>query len=172
MRTIRKTPTVSREEYTMRALEKAFPTGEWVQEVREAPAVSRANGEGTMGDGRHDSPASLTIIGGTKYDEDNLEGFLSNLPEETQVIVGAGRGSETWAAEWWREVQFEPHNSVTKIAPDPDRYGKSARKVNVEQVLSHDLSSPVLLVGTGERVKQAKEWLKRTLSKREVIELP
>jgi hypothetical protein len=55
--------------------------------------------------------------------------------------------------------------------PRPELYGKRARIVNVDDVLNNT-SGTVLLVGGGERVKQAKDWLKRTRSKREVIELP
>ena len=112
------------------------------------------------------SPPSLTIIGGTKYDEDALLAFVRNIPDETSIYVGDGRGAEAWvchtAPDWI---------SVTKIAVDHDVYGKNARKVNVEAVLCHDPTSPLLLVGSGERVKQAEAWLKRANWGREVIRI-
>jgi hypothetical protein len=157
-------PVVPREQYTLTAVRRAFPSGEWVQDRGEIvpPSLGLA-GESSEITEPPSAQAVLTIIGGTKYDEDALAVFAREH-KTTCFIVGGGRGAESvLAKEAW---------DVEVIAPDPDRYGKSARKVNVEQVLCVDLDSPLLLVGSGERVKQAKDWLKRTRSKREVIELP
>ena len=156
----------------MRALERAFPTGEWVSEsaLPQGRADSREGVPVLANAGTLAAP-SLTIIGGTKYDEDELEKRLHDLVCVANIpllVAGDGRGAERFALQMgvlWG-IRTNP------IPVDPDRYGKLARKVNVEQVLSHDLTSPVLLVGGGERVKQAKAWLERMKLPREVIELP
>lgn len=106
---------------------------------------------------------TLTVIGGTKYDEDALASHIRNLPPSTTVITGVGRGAEAFTA------QLETNCFV--VEKRDDLYGKKATTMNVEQVLSLDPTSPLLLVGTGERVKKAKEWLKRANWGREVIEL-
>jgi hypothetical protein len=116
--------------------------------------------EGVEPAGLGSPPPSLTIIGGTKYDEDELNEYLDGLHEETGLIVGDGRGAEVKAVDIWGSARI--------VQVDPDVYGKNARKVNVEQVLSYDPSSPLLLVGSGERVKQAEAWLKRANWPREV----
>ncbi len=148
---ILKQPTVSRSEYTVRNIERAFPSGEWVEEPAGGPSPAR---EGL------DSPPALTVIGGTKYDEAALGlffgHFFASYDPQVEIITGAGKGVE---------ASIE---ATTRIPNDPHL----GRKVNVEQVLCVDLDSPVLIVGSGERVKQAKSWLARTMSKREVIELP
>jgi hypothetical protein len=115
--------------------------------------------------GANPAPApSISIIGGTKYDEDALANHIEGLPQGTWIVVGDGRGAEKRATEL---AQLNVH-----LPPRPDVYGKSARKVNVEQVLSWDPTSPVLLVGNGERVKQAEAWLKRANWGREVHRIP
>jgi hypothetical protein len=158
-------PTVSKEQYTLNAVQRAWPSGEWVTSVElvasekgESPAMQHEGGV----NGGDEAPSSLTIIGGTKYDEDLLSQHVFGDSADT-LIVGVGRGAEAFVLE---------KMGAECIPLDPDRYGKSARKVNVEQVLCADPDSPLLLVGSGERVKQAKDWLRRTRSKREVIELP
>jgi hypothetical protein len=183
-----KLPILSREVYVQRQVERAWPSGEWMDNELDrlgTPGQGAAlPGEGIQADDGHldrsagsipaPSPPSITsaervtqsvtIIGGTKYDEDAFRQYLDNLPEVTGLIVGEGRGGESKAVEIWGSARFVPL--------DKDRYGKLARKVNVEQVLSYDVSSPVVLVGNGERVKQARDWLKRANWDREVIELP
>lgn len=162
---------LSREEYTLRQLERAFSSGEWLDNPASSAEtslptsrdseVAQGNGgeEAVPGDSRDKRRPSLTIIGGTKYDEDALAYFLSQNPD-TEIVTGAGRGVESSL------------EGVTRIELSPDLFGKSARKVNVEAVLSHDPTSPLLLVGDGERVKQARAWLKRANWPREVVELP
>jgi hypothetical protein len=175
-------------------LETTFPSGEWVVEVvadppprrdgqpsperesvagvEDSPSRSSARGRpnaGEQGEGVEDVIApgpSLTIIGGTKYDEDALDENLSWYDGSCEwLIVGDGRGAEKHAiASWMRRV--------IHVHPRHDVYGKSARKVNVEAVLSYDPSSPLLLVGSGERVKQAEAWLKRANWPREVHRIP
>jgi hypothetical protein len=123
--------------------------------------------EGVPDGSRDSASSSLTIIGGTKYDEDGLEHHLLHS-DATHLIVGAGRGAEAYAIQWWADL----NGDVSYVSLEPDVYGKSARKVNVEQVLSYDPSSPLLLVGSGERVKQAEAWLKRANWPREVHRIP
>lgn len=158
---------LSREEYTLRSIERAFPSGEWVEvgvgggdkrglttahesSGSEAPSLS-----GPAGGSRPQNPPSITIIGGTKYDEDALAYWLYQN-DGYEIVTGAGRGVEA-ALE-----------GVIRIDLETDVYGKNARKVNVEAVLCHDPTSPLLLVGSGERVKQAEAWLKRANWGREV----
>ena len=152
----------------MDTLSSVFRGGHWVDEdlgrslVGQKPNAGQGpeNYEQTL----YLTGSYLTVIGGQKYDEPLFDNYLKALDEEISFVVGGGRGAETW-------VTKNDHN-VLKIDPDPDRYGKNARKVNVEQVLSFAPTSPLLLVGEGERVKQAKAWLKRANWGREVIELP
>jgi len=155
---------LSREEYTLRSIERAFPSGEWVEKSSLDPERGSAPMEDRGPEGL--PPLSITIIGGTKYDEDALESYLLHS-DATHLIVGAGQGAEADAYTWWDDL----NGDITKIVPNPDVYGKNARKVNVEAVLSHDPTSPLLLVGSGERVKQAEAWLKRANWGREVIRI-
>ena len=155
-------------------METAFPSGEWGEELTEEDGPQGTAGRGeTVEDSEYCAPLgksiepqsssvspSLTIIGGTKYDEDELFLFLSSCDEH--YVVGAGRGAESEIAKTYMEGEF------TVVPLEPDVYGKNARKVNVEQVLSWDPTSPLLLVGSGERVKQAEAWLKRANWPREV----
>jgi hypothetical protein len=180
-------PTVSKEQYTLSAVQRAWPSGEWVTEPgsrnpdREGTSGS-PKAPGQFGDSQNradkrltgDSseqerilPPSLTIIGGTKYDEDALRAFIAERAPSL-IEAGCGRGAEAQAIEIGKEL-----GSMTNWFhyPRPELYGKRARIVNVDDVLNNT-SGTVLLVGGGERVKQAKDWLKRTRSKREVIELP
>lgn len=160
-------PVVPREEYICRSIESAWPTGEWVEEDRSVGPGQTGSGlsaEGVPCPGDEDAHTpSLTIIGGTKYDEDALKEHLRNLPPHTTVITGVGRGAEAFTA------QVETNCFV--VEKREDLYGKKATSLNVEQVLSLDPTSPLLLVGTGERVKQAKSWLARAKWGREVIEI-
>jgi hypothetical protein len=157
-------PLVNREVYTLQTTEQVFPGGEWVEEApREtAPAPIAPVEEGVA------PPSSnLTIIGDTKkHLEDVLEYVYHHTPD--RVIVGrlpSGRGAESTVAAYLLAHEVE----VVYVDHDPDLYGKS--DVNVEQVMSYDLTSPVLLVGNGTRVKTAKSWLARAEWDREVITL-
>lgn len=169
-------PIIPRDEYITTSIERAWPEGEWVNdqgqngEAHDLAPESPSGLKKVAEDSESPHPI-LTIIGGTKYDEGRLESFLSNMDERLTLVAGDGRGAEPWCLKWWAVVQFEPWGQTHKISSDPDRFGKSARKVNVEQVLSYSPQSPVLLVGEGERVKQARAWLKRAKWGREVIEI-
>ena len=115
---------LSREAYTQRSIERTWPSGEWVE--LEGPSDGEA--EPDVGSQLGSRPSSITVIGGTKYDEDALAYWLSQ--NDVDIITGVGRGAESSL------------ENVTRIEP-----GDLPRKVNVEQVLSYDLTSPVLLVG-------------------------
>lgn len=189
LRTQKNHKMVSREEYILRALQTAFPTAQLVDasgleqivgcgtetsingDVGPAEGGSGQSGPGRSAEGVIPSPPSsnsLTLIGGAKYDEDLLANYLLHS-NSIRLITGVGRGAESEAMPYW--VQ-ELRGDAEVIEADPDLFGKAARKVNVEQVLCADPNSPLLLVGDGERVKSARAWLRRTGSKREVIELP
>lgn len=143
------TTPVSRENYTLHQIKQVFPGGAWVDE----PEVSELEGESKLE--AHGNPPSIAIIGGTKYDSSALMEYLGGLPQGTTVYVGAGRGVESDLAKAdGLTVQVEV------VDVNPGRFGRLARKVNVPDVLVQDISSPVVLVGAGERVKQAQSWLK------------
>lgn len=162
-------PAVSREEYLLRNMMRAFPGGEWVDSEPEDEAPSEAHDLENSAEAGCDSPPlppSVALIGGPKYDEQSVQAYLETLPPDTIVYVGAGRGVE---ADLCRAEDLPV--SVQVLQLEPERFGKKARDVNVEQVLIQDLSSPVVLVGAGTRVKQAREWLGRAEWGREVVEL-
>ncbi len=150
-------PPVARDVYVAHTTERTFPGDEWVEvhpegeaEVVEAPGCEPGTLEGS-------SPSSLSLIGDTK-DLEVATKFVLELAPET-VIVGrlpSGRGTESKIAAHLEEAGI----NVT--------YVDSAPAVNVEAVMSYDLTSPVLLVGSGTRVKQAKSWLGRANWNREV----
>ena len=154
-RTVR--PSVSREEYLLRNMMRAFPGGEWVDSTPEEEAeVAEAPGCEPGGRGFESlTPLSVALIGGQKYDAESVQAYLASLPAGTTVYVGAGRGVESDL----RKAEDCPVQ-VQVVDLEPDRYGKKARDVNVAQVLIQDITSPVVLVGAGERVKQARSWLK------------
>ena len=151
-RALRRQP-VSREEYTLSSLERTFPTGHWVQQAADSTAPEN-----------YEQPLYVTVIGGQKYDKKLVHRRMPISDYNTKIVVGAGRGVESDLPKEYQDVVVVP--------VDQDRYGKNARKVNVEQVLSFAPTSPLLLVGNGERVKAARAWLKRANWGREVIELP
>ena len=168
METPSKKPLRTKERYILDSLLSVFQGGHWVddvpvQEILEEPE----NGSGDL-TGAYLTSSYLTVIGGQKYDRDEFRlavaraAQLIHLP--VKLVVGEGRGIESSVAK------EDPQGTVV-ITCDPDRFGKNARKVNVEQVLSFAPSSPLLLVGNGERVKAARAWLKRANWGREVIEL-
>jgi hypothetical protein len=148
-------PARSSEQYILDSLPRVFKGGEWV-------SAPEKNGSPVPAE---DSTSSryITVIGGQKYDERGLAEYLAYFMDPEVIVVGAGRGVES---------DLGKKDFATVIPVDQDRYGKSARKVNVEEVLCYQIDSPLLLVGDGERVKQARAWLKRTNSRREVVELP
>jgi hypothetical protein len=152
-------PVVSREEYVLGTMKRAFPSGHWVEEQMDGGRMEEVEPPPD----RPVSPPTLTIIGGTKYDEEALSVYLDELPPDTVLRVGAGRGVEMDVIDGrFTVIVSVPHQHLDKPA---------ARKVNVEQVLGADISSPLLLVGTGERVKQAEAWLKRAKWDREVTRI-
>lgn len=170
-------PTVSREDYLLRNIERAFPGGEWVDEPQEREGEAEvAEVPGCEPGGRGfeslTPPHSVAIIGGTKYDAKSVQDYLAGLPEGTTVYVGAGRGVESDL----RNADDCPL-PVQVVDLDPDRYGRKARDVNVPEVLIQDISSPVVLVGAGTRVTQARSWLRMVndhrdaKNRREVVEL-
>ena len=165
-----------------------FKGGSWVDEglaqlaeplvviqddVGSSPTtLSQNGGEGVPDRGDGDAPPALenygqalyvTVIGGQKYDPDAFCDATARFLLRP-FVVGCGRGIESDLAK--------SDGDTVVVQVDPDLFGKNARKVNVEQVLCFAPDSPLLLVGDGTRVKQARAWLDRTKSKREVIELP
>lgn len=155
-RRARRTPRAprSRERYTLDSLASVFKGGAWVDDR----PISEIDPEEKV-----TSSAYITVVGGTKYEKTTISRYIAQA--EATVVVGAGRGVES-------DIAKDPGSDVIVLQPDVERYGKNARKVNVEQVLSFAPDSPLLLVGTGERVKQAHQWLNRARWPREVIELP
>lgn len=159
----KKNPPLPRDVYICKAVETVWPSGEWVGGVTERE-LSPVGAEGSLPSRLAGSGSrSVTLIGGTKYDQADIYDCVRDSQAE-ELIVGDGMGAEKWIAKAF--------DGVTVIAPDKDRYGKLARKVNVEQVLSYAPTSPVILVGEGERVKTARSWLARANWGREVVELP
>lgn len=163
-------PVVSREAYTLNQIEKVFPGGEWVDEQDSAPGGSMPvlpkRGVEVGEVAVPVTSPNLTIIGGSN---DALRHLLQERAPE-KVIVGTtmtGRGGEREAAELARELGIEVETRV----PDVDLFGGKAASVNVELVLSTEIDSPLVLVGNGQRVKEAKSWLKRAQWPREVIQL-
>lgn len=179
-------PLQSREAYTQRNLERAFPTGEWAEEspqATESAGSPTGSSSGrperqphTTGDSPGvesrpaDTPSTLTIVGNGKDLEPVYDEIGRRRPD--RVILGrtsSGRGAESEIAKMLEACGWQ--GEVVEVETDPDVFGK-ASGVNVEQVMSYDLTSPVLLVGTGSRVKQARSWLGRARWGREVVTLP
>jgi len=165
METPSKKPLRTKERYILDSLLSVFQGGHWVddvpvQEILEEPE----NGSQDVTEAYLTS-SYLTVIGGQKYDKQAVAEHLAYFLEPEVIIVGGGRGVES-------DLLANEHMETIHVQVDPDRFGKNARKVNVEQVLSFAPTSPLLLVGNGERVKQARAWLKRANWGREVIELP
>jgi hypothetical protein len=171
-------PVRTKERYILDSLVSIFKGGHWVEDSVESlvsPSQDETpkdggggvpgleNGSGDRIDPIPMGSRYVTVIGGQKYDKDELANWFFDRygpSPDVEIVTGAGRGVEA---------------SITRaqrIELDPDRYGKSARKVNVEEVLCYAIDSPLLLVGNGERVKQARAWLERTKSRREVTEVP
>jgi hypothetical protein len=152
-------PKVSREVYTLQSISRAWPDGAWVEELAEleddapSPAVLEPAGEVPV--------PSITIIGGDTFD---LEAVMAAIPLDHRIIVGAGRGLESTLAKLGGDEVFV-------VQPDPDRF-KKPMDVNVEQTLTEDISSTLVIVGNGTRAKQAKSWVKRAEWPREVVLLP
>lgn len=178
MRRPTKRPIRTKERYILDSLVSVFKGGHWVEEPVETilsasgadPSPNGGEGVSAPENGSCDrtdpnpmGTAYITVIGGLKYDGEALRTALELLPAG-QVVIGAGRGAES-------NFEFLRQTAI-RIPADPDRYGKNARKANVEEVLTFAPDSPLLLVGEGERVKQARAWLKRTNWPREVIEIP
>lgn len=141
-------------------LERTFPDGQWVETDEHAPDQSLPG-----------SPASttvaerpaLTVIGGTKFDEENLDAYLAELTfykPDVLLVTGSGRGVEKHVAEIAEEHGI-----------DIDIIETDSKKIEVEAVMAARVDSPVLLVGDGTRVKQARSWLARANWGREVTEL-
>lgn len=165
----------TREEYTLEQLAKHFPDGEWVTPQEGEAEVVDALGRDPSGTGfESPTPLSVAVIGGTKYDAASLLGYMRELPKGTTVYVGAGRGVESDLVKNSHELPLQ----FVLVDVDEERFGKHARKVNVPEVLIQDLASPIILVGSGERVKQAQSWLKMVegqrdeANRRKVVELP
>lgn len=166
-------PLISREDYTLRQLKQVFPEGEWVDEqVREKEAeVAEAPGCDPGGRGFESLPSpsnDLTVIGDMKDLEPVYDAVGRLRPD--RVILGrlpSARGAEANISKMLAACGWQ--GEVVHVDHDPDVFGKA--DCNVEQVLSYDLTSPVLLVGNGTRVKQARSWLKRAEWGREVIEV-
>lgn len=163
-------PPVARDAYVAHTTERTFPGGEWVEVQPEGEAeVAEAPGRDPEGSGfesRTPLSTALTIIGSTKTPEDVAQFVLEHSP--SSVILGrlpSGRGAESDIAKLLKQLDVNVH----EVEHDPDLFGKT--DVNVEQVMSYDLTSPVLLVGSGTRVKQARSFLDRANWRREVIEL-
>lgn len=162
-------PPISREAYTLQSIEQVFPGGEWVDEpqegeaeVVEAPRCERGTLEGSS-----PSSLSLTVIGGTKFDEGALEAVIAALPDGYTVISGGNRGAEKFALE-----AAERHGlTALRIEVNKGLFGAKANDVHVEQVLVTELESKLVIAGEGVRSKQARSWVTRASWPREVIEI-
>lgn len=170
-------PVLSREGYALQSIESAFPSGDWVEveALQESPVApgrqvapgsreAQAGEDGVL-EGSIPKPPILTVIGDTNELED-VGAFVESAQYES-VIVGrlpSGRGAESKIAAHLEQLDID----VVYIDADKEQFGKDANDVNVEQVLTHDITSPVLLLGNGARVKQAKSWLERAKWPREV----
>lgn len=163
-------PLVPREEIVAQTLERTFPDGQWVE---DAPPVDPLEGEAEVveapgcepGTLEGSSPSSLSLIGSTKDSAALVNALHEHVPPNGSVILGrlpSGRGAESEAAKVAEEQGFPV------IYVDAE---KGFENVNVEAVLSYDLTSPVLLLGNGTRVKQARSWLGRAEWGREVYTL-
>jgi hypothetical protein len=157
-------PKVSREAYTLQSISRAWPDGTWVEEL--APEVEGGPSQPDL-QSVSSAPPSITIIGGETYDTAALNLFLfDEVAPDALVIVGAGRGVE---ADVYENSDDEV---VLRIEADADLFGKKAMSVNVEQTISYDLTSTLVIVGNGTRAKQAKSWVKRAKWPREVVLFP
>lgn len=163
---------VDREAYTQRSLERAFPSGEWVEDLPPRPTSTERQPHTTGRDpGVESGPAgnNLTVIGSAKDLEPVYDEIGRRRPDK--VILGrlkSGRGAESEIAKMLEGCGFS--GEVVEVETDPDLYGKA--DVNVDLVMSYDLTSPVLLVGNNARVKKARSWLGRAEWGREIVELP
>lgn len=160
-------PKITKERYILDSLERLLP-GKWVDD-RAGRGKDPVGAHNPEQPGAVPGPATyITVIGGTKYDQEALSRRVLFSDVRATFVIGDGRGTEeqvyNLCESLCRDCEWVPVNH--------DMYGKAARKVNVDDVLNYAPDSPLLLVGTGERVKQARSWLKRTQSKREVVEIP
>lgn len=178
------------EAYTRQAISSAFPGGEWVEEpdgagraglpqgatpglppAREGAAEESAGemiSPGDKPDSRVPPCPSITIIGDTKDLDALMELLEEHAPDE--VILGrlpSGRGAESKIAAHLRELG----TTVIEVETTEDVFGAKASDVNVEAVLTHDIHSPLLILGNGTRAKAARSWLGRANWPREVITL-
>jgi RNase H-fold protein (predicted Holliday junction resolvase) len=153
-------PIVPDEVYALQTTEQAFPGGEWVEEppVVIETTVAPASEAFVSGVKALAAPSSnITICGDTKDLEPLLELLEGEAPDT--VVVGrlpSGRGAESKAAKALEEHGVEVHYVDSPL---------------VEAVMSYDLTSPVILLGSGGRVKEARSWLARANWGRKVIQL-
>lgn len=147
---IREQQRAAREAETLAALE----------EIAAPSSASDSNGIDSL-PGAEPSPeegheGAVTIIGGTNYDSMSLQSRLSSTNPDIPLYAGKGRGAEAEAVEWGAEIVMPPEYLLEqKLTP-----GRK-QAVEVEAVLTKDLTSTIVLVGTGGRVKAAESWLKR-----------
>lgn len=163
-------PVAERREYA-RHLKSAFPSGYWVEDHEGEAEVAEVPGCEPGGSGFESrTPPHLTVIGSsstTPVQRDMLESKLRDLSSDTVVVTGGARGAEHAAVLLARQLGLE----VREIRPDKSMFGSSAGKVNVEQILCDAIRSPVVLVGDGQRVKEARSWLNRASWGRDVLAL-
>lgn len=149
-----------------------FPGSEWLESC-PSPAST------ALVDRSDDQPPSsplpsgsargntVAVVGGSEYDEAELEKFARKLPKRTTVVTGNGQGAE----KALRDVLSD--RGVRVDVPTPLSISNALER-QIELVLSmtQDSRAPVVLIGRGGRVKYARSWLKRCDWKREVREIP
>jgi hypothetical protein len=71
------------------------------------------------------------------------------------IVTGDGRGAEKHVAEFAELIGLE----VMRANTYGDYFGKDALVCQVDTILV--TTGPIILIGSGERVKRAETWLKR-----------
>jgi hypothetical protein len=109
----------------------------------------------------------ISLVGGTKYDEQSLEDYLRGL--KVGIRTGDGQGAEAFVKKIAESLSLE-----VAVVPKFKAYGNRAMDIQAETVLglSLDEPDPIVLVGKGSRVDFANGWLKRANWGKEVIRLP
>lgn len=163
-------PPASREDYTLKQIAKVFPGGDWVDAPPSAAPEPEPQPKGVLDtpDPGSTKSGNVTVIGDTK-DTAVLLAHVEKIAP-TEIILGrlpSGRGAESSLAKAFRAAGF----AVREVNADVERFGPKATEVHVEQVLSTDIDSPLIIVGGGVRSKQAASWVNRAKWPREVTRL-
>lgn len=99
-------------------------------------------------------PHDYVVVGGGKYNLEELERWLSELRSEPRILTGTGRGAEAKLRE------LRPNAQAAELRSE--LYGARAGTCQVEALVGTALAGTTLvLVGTGSRVAEARSVLRR-----------